>query len=373
MNYSIYLTDACNMNCKYCYEKNKHYNREISFEDIKKIIDKEIKNKTKESVITFFGGEPLIKKDLIYETASYINSKKSKTKFLYNMTTNGTLIDDEFIKFFIQNDFISLSLSIDGNSNSQNENRITKNGKTTYEIVEKNAKKLLNKPDIVVAVPVVTKNNVKNIYENLCNLLEIGFKKINFQFDFTANWNDEDLKNIKNEFEKISDKYIDSMRMENEFYILAIDEKIRSYIDDDINCNDNCSVGMKGVNIGTDGNIYPCMQFMYDSEYIIGNCNDGIDKEKQLEIHKMLKDEMVECKECAYKKRCNHTCSCINKAHTGNPKQTSPFTCELERLLIEVSDKIAETLYEEKNPIFIQRFYNMHYSNIEKIINKRRK
>lgn len=372
MDYSIYLTDACNLNCKYCYEKNMHYNREISFENMKKIIDTEIKNKSKESIITFFGGEPLLKKDLIYDIVEYIKSKKSKTKFLYNMTTNGVLIDDEFVNFFENNDFISLSISIDGAADSQNENRITKNGKATYELVAQNAKKMLSKSEIVVAVPVVTKNNVRYLYQNLCNLIEIGFKKIGFQFDFTANWTDEDLSIIKDEFEKISQKYIERMRNENEIHLIEIDEKIRTYIDDKMDCNNNCSVGLRNVNVGTDGNIYPCMQFMYDEEYVIGNCNDGIDKNRQIEVHKMLKEEMIDCKECAYKKRCNHTCSCLNKAYTGNPKQVAPFTCEIERLMIDTADNIAEILFKEKNPVFIQKFYNRFYDSIERTINKRK-
>lgn len=371
MNYSIYLTDNCNLNCKYCYEKNTHQNRKISIKNIKKIIDNEIKNKTKISVLTFFGGEPLLEKKLIYETANYIKSKKCKTKFLYNMTTNGTLIDDGFIEFFKNNDFISLSLSIDGNEKTQNKNRITKNAKGTYECIEKNAKKLLIKPEIVVAVPVVTKNNVTNLSENLKNLLKIGFKRINFQFDFTADWTDEDLDIIKNEFEKISKIYIGKMREEKQFDILSIDEKIRTYIDSTIDCNENCSVGIKGVNVGTDGNIYPCMQFMYDKRYIIGNCENGINKKKQEEIHKLLKQEMEDCIGCSYRKRCNHTCSCINKAFTNNPKQTSPFTCEIERITINTADKIAKTLYSEKNPVFIQKFYNMYYKDIENIINNK--
>ena len=49
--------------------------------------------------------------ETIAEAANYIKSKKTKTKFLFNMTTNGTLIDDEFVHFFENNDFISLSFS----------------------------------------------------------------------------------------------------------------------------------------------------------------------------------------------------------------------------------------------------------------------
>lgn len=372
MNYSLYLTDNCNLNCRYCYEKNMHTNCELSLDNIKKIIDNEIKSKTKESIITFFGGEPLLKKNLIYETARYIKSKKCKTKFLFNMTTNGTLIDDEFVEFFENNDFISLSFSIDGSSESQNKNRIMRNGNGTYDIIIKNAKKLLEKSEVIVAVPVVTKNNIKDLSRNLKKLLEIGFKKISFQFDFTADWNDADLKLIKSEFDKIAEIYIKRMRDENEFHVLGIDEKIRTYIDDEADCNNDCSVGMRGVNVGTDGNIYPCMQFMYKKEYIIGNCENGIDKGKQIEVYKTLKQEMDECKKCSLRKRCNHTCACINKAFTNNPKQTSPFTCEIERMMINIADDIAERLYTERNPVFIQKFYNMHYNNIEKIINNKR-
>ena len=371
MNYSLYLTDACNLNCKYCYEKGTHRNTELSFENIASVIDTEIKNKTKDCVLTFFGGEPLIKKNLIYKVAEYIKSKKSKTVFMLNMTTNGTLIDEEFIEFFKNNNFISLSLSIDGTADTQNTNRIDFAGNSTYEKVCQNAKKLLEISNIICAVPVITKNNVSNMYKNVENLLDIGFKRISLQFDFNADWNNNDLETIKREVKKISELYIQKMREENEFGILVIDEKIRSFIDEKMNVNNDCSVGIRGLNVGTDGNFYPCMQFMYKDEYIIGSCTDGIDKEKQEKVHNNLKGELDICKECAINRRCNHTCSCINSAMTGKGNEVSPFTCELERIFIDTSDEIAETLYKEKNPCFIQKFYNAYYGAIESKIYKK--
>lgn len=373
MNYSLYLVDNCNLNCNYCYEKNSHSSRILSFENIKKIIDYEVKSKSKIVVLTFYGGEPLLKKSLIYDISSYIKSLKSKTKFLFNMTTNGTLIDDEFVEFFKNNEFISLSISIDGTPESQNKNRIMKSGENSYNLVSENAKKLLIRPDVVVAVPVITKNNIKYICDNFKNLLIIGFKKINFQFDLTANWNDNDLEIIKKEFESISNIYMERMRAEDEIHLLAIDEKIRSYIDESIDCNNDCSVGIHGANVGTDGNIYPCMQFMYKPEYVIGNCENGIDRNKQYTVHKMLKQELDECKECTLRRRCNHTCSCINYAYTGDGRKTAPFTCEIERLMIKIADNIAEKMFFEKNPVFIQKFYNKNYNKIERLINKKKK
>ncbi len=366
MNYTIYLTDNCNMNCKYCYEKGTHKNNQIDIQMVKSLIDIEVKSDDKFCVITFFGGEPLLKKSLIYEISDYIKSKKSKTTFLYNMTTNATLIDDDFIEFVKNNQFISISISIDGSSEVHNRNRLYGDQKGSYDIVQKNVKKLLEVSREPVAVPVVTRNNEKDLYSSVESLLNLGFKKISLQYDFTNDWNDQDLVILKEEFEKISKLYMEKMRLEQEFDILEIDEKIFSYIDDKKDVNDNCSVGLRGANLGTDGKLYPCMQFMYDKQYEIGDCYNGINPERQLEVHNNLKQELDDCKDCTYRKRCNHTCSCINKSFSGDPTKTSPFTCEIQRIIIEVADNIAEQMYKENNPIFMQKYYNSAYSSIEK-------
>lgn len=138
MQYIIHLTDACNLKCKYCYE-NKSV-REISFDNITKIIDNEIKQKSKYASIYFYGGEPLLKKQIIKDTIKYIESKKCKTKFKYGITTNGTLLDDDMINLIKENEF-TVAYSIDGGKLVQNLNRITADGKETFDIVEKNAKK----------------------------------------------------------------------------------------------------------------------------------------------------------------------------------------------------------------------------------------
>ena len=64
MNYTFYLTEKCNLNCKYCYEGEKGTN-ELSFSDIKKVLDREVESKSKACQVSFFGGEPLLKKDLV--------------------------------------------------------------------------------------------------------------------------------------------------------------------------------------------------------------------------------------------------------------------------------------------------------------------
>ena len=357
MNYTFHLTEKCNLNCKYCYEKNKG-TLELSFNDIKNIMDIEVKNKSKTCGITFFGGEPLLKKDLIYETINYAKKleKENNIKFLYSITTNGTLIDDEFIRIAKQNDFL-IGYSLDGTKETQNKNRLTHSGEETFNIVSENAKKLVKNIIKLVAMPVITKNNYINMTETTKFLFDLGFNYVNCAFDYTSDWTDEDLEPLKKEYEKLANLYYEKSKNGDNFYLLPFDNKITDYIQEK-NCNENCKIAIKHVNIGTNKRIYPCMQFVGIDEYEIGNTTIGIDEEKKNKLReKLVIQEYDVCKECAIKTRCKHTCGCLNLLTTGNPLTTSPLICETERMFIEISDKLAERLYKEK----IETFYKKEY------------
>ena len=119
MEYTIHLTNQCNLRCKYCYQTKK--DMDISFENIKSLIDYEVSRK-KYSIINFYGGEPLLRKSMIKDTIEYVKSKKSSTKFFYGMTTNGTLLDYEFIEYMKENNFKTIGYSFDGVEKTQNLN-----------------------------------------------------------------------------------------------------------------------------------------------------------------------------------------------------------------------------------------------------------
>ena len=87
------------------------------------------------------------------------------------------------------------------------------------------------------------------------------------------------------------------------------------------------------------------------------------------------KKENEICKNCTIKNRCKHTCACRNYILTNDINQLSPIVCETEKILIEVSDKMAEKLYKQNSKLFIQKYYNKDYNilkQIAKIYEKRR-
>jgi len=67
--------------------------------------------------IIFYGGEPLLAFDAIQHTVSLLNGQNEKNsekkQFVFSLTTNGSLIDEEMLRYFDRHKF-SVMLSFDG-------------------------------------------------------------------------------------------------------------------------------------------------------------------------------------------------------------------------------------------------------------------
>ena len=126
MECTLQLTDCCNFKCNYCYQRNDKKSISFNSNVLQNSLEFIVSNNMEGSKVylTFLGGEPLLKKDLIYETLETIESKYSKYSdlFKYNITTNCSLLDDVLITLFKNNNFY-IRASIDGDKATHNLNR----------------------------------------------------------------------------------------------------------------------------------------------------------------------------------------------------------------------------------------------------------
>lgn len=123
----ICLTHRCNLSCIYCFQNHDRIH-EMTFSTCKSCIDwvfdNILQDKNNRAEITFFGGEPLLRFDLIKDIFDYTTSKWSTNNYRFFASTNGTILTEKMKEWFsFQKDHFVLGLSLDGNRLTQNENR----------------------------------------------------------------------------------------------------------------------------------------------------------------------------------------------------------------------------------------------------------
>ena len=89
---------------------------------------------------------------------------------------------------------------------------------------------------------VATKNNIEKLPDSIEYLKSIGFKKFNILFDYLADWQDEDLEVIRKSFSEVAEIYYKELLNENDLDFPLFDEKIRTHIKEDFNCNGICRI-----------------------------------------------------------------------------------------------------------------------------------
>lgn len=120
------ITEKCNFNCYHCWAKSRSSNvkrqfsqNELNLSEIKKIIDKLATNQVMH--VSFSGGEPLIRKDLI----SILKYLKEYGIF-FSILTNGSLLNSSRIRKISEifdNRTDEFRISIDGMEDEHNSQR----------------------------------------------------------------------------------------------------------------------------------------------------------------------------------------------------------------------------------------------------------
>lgn len=129
----------CNLACDYCYylEKGKLYAQTkrslISDELLERFIKDYIEMQTTPSVLfTWHGGEPMMRPVSFYEKALKLQEKYAGDRQIDNaFQTNGTLITDEWARFFKKHNFL-VGVSIDGPEDMHDEYRKSRFGKPSW-------------------------------------------------------------------------------------------------------------------------------------------------------------------------------------------------------------------------------------------------
>jgi uncharacterized protein len=138
-------TLLCQFKCFYCLEhkKDKAVAKTV-IPGLEKMLIKWLKtylsinSDIKKLKIVFFGGEPLLRKDLIKRILAKVKflTNKLKVDFVTELITNGELIEENIMESFLENNLRRIQITLDGFREEHNKVRFSVKGGSFDKIVE---------------------------------------------------------------------------------------------------------------------------------------------------------------------------------------------------------------------------------------------
>lgn len=132
------LTGKCNLRCGYCiynddYEFNRSFNSsDMTLDIAKATVDYLKKHSKKDVAVTFYGGEPLIKFDLLKWTIEYSREVLADRELSFSLTTNLTLVTEDIAQYLASVPNMHIVCSLDGPEYVQNSYRKYINGSGSF-------------------------------------------------------------------------------------------------------------------------------------------------------------------------------------------------------------------------------------------------
>ncbi len=360
---ALCITHDCNLRCRYCYagEKSK---KSMSPDTARRAIDFLASSSNAPCTITFFGGEPLMKMDLIKEIVEY-SERTYGEKLRFRMSTNGTLLKPSIIDYCRDHDLYFV-LSLDGHEKQHDTNRRFAGGSGSYRTIAGRLPEILDFNPYTLAVSVVTPDTTRYLAQGVKSLFRQGFRYVVQTLDYSAGWDKPDIARLKKEYSLLAAYYFERLCEGTKIYYGPFDERIKTRAQKPYGKGDLCDLANTQIAIAASGRIYPCVQFIGedspgDHAHVIGDVFDGFDgRERQYYIEENH-GERESCRGCALHGRCATYCGCVNWRATGDLKTVPPIICEHERMLMPIVDRLANRLWKRNVALFRRKFYERTY------------
>lgn len=280
----ILPTEQCNFRCVYCYEDFMLGKMKRNTIDAIKTLLSLRASSLDMIKLSWFGGEPLAAKDIIYEICEHALNLCQENKNLYfssEMTTNGYLLKLDILTKLISLGVKTYQISLDGTEQEHNKTRLRLDGKGTFEKIWEN---LLSAHDTKHDFKIILRLHVTP--ENIDNMiLLVNQIKETFGYDQRFSVFFKAIENLggpnKNTFKTIHNK--DKQEIIAMLY-KHLGEKISAKRLDDHGPHVCYAAQTNSFLIRADGKIGKCTVAFSDDRNIIGQINDdgtlSLSKEK---------------------------------------------------------------------------------------------
>lgn len=315
----VRCADTCNYACTYCYSKS---------EVVHGLMRPDIARQIMELVATYcgtrrrihfiwHGGEPLLCGLDFFKIVAETRRKLASYQIENFVQTNGYLLDQLFINFFIS-EGIAISTSVDGPREVHNINRLDKKGYGTFYNTMNAINLLKNNGINVSCVTVLHRHSIpmmRKIYEFFRD------NKISFRINPIVEI--KDGANLYNELAITPQEYGNSMCElfdwwyddDPEIRIEPFHTIIGNFIGDQVwGCDYHGQCLRSIISINPNGDIFPCGRFTTKEEFKLGSITEcsSLDQVFSGDLYRSLckrdASTIDVCRDCSFGHICNGGC-----------------------------------------------------------------
>ena len=352
----LHIAHDCNLACQYCFAEEGEYHgkRELmSYEVGRKALDFLVANSgnRRNLEVDFFGGEPLMNFQVVKDLVAYGRSLEEThdKKFRFTLTTNGVLLNDDIMEFANQ-EMGNVVLSIDGRKEVHDRMRPFRKGAGSYDLIVPKFQKFADSrhQEKYYVRGTFTHNNL-DFSKDVLHLADLGFKQISVE-PVVAQETDsyaireEDLPQLMEEYENLALEMVKRHGKENDFnfFHFMIDLEGGPCVAKRLS---GCGSGTEYLAVTPTGDLYPCHQFVGNTDFLMGNVDDGV-------VNTDLRDEFKscnvyakdKCRECFARFYCSGGCAANSYNFHGDIHNAYDIGCALQKKRVECAIMIKAAL-----------------------------
>ena len=356
----LMVAQDCNLRCKYCFgDAGTFGHRAVMSEDVgRAAVDFIIKNSgiRKHCEIDFFGGEPLINFRTVKAVTEYVRQRERDTGkiFKLTLTTNGMLLDEK-ISAWLDDNNISLVLSLDGRQEVHDAMRPDISGRGSYARVLKNFQRVVKARggENYYLRGTYTKKNL-DFTADVENICDAGFDIVSVEpvvlKDSPLALTEDDLPRIREEYDRLTEFYLERRRHGRgfNFFHFNVDLSNGPCVAKRLS---GCGAGHEYFAVAENGDLYPCHQFVGRERYKLGNIFDGV-SESARHWPKYFRESHVlnkpKCRSCWAKFFCSGGCHANADLFHGDIRQPYEVGCEIQKKRLECAGYVQAKLSDER-------------------------
>lgn len=363
MNLTLVLNHRCNLRCRYCYTGRK-FERAMPLDLALRAVDFGLQtSKTGHLTLSFFGGEPLMEIDAMEAIVPYTRRRAEERKMTlaFSLSTNATVLDDRRLAFLREN-HVHVQVSMDGVPAAQNQTRPYTDGSPSHDEAAANLQRLVQAQLVDQVVAVMDPANIAHLTDSYRHLDELGAPEIYFAPNFLGDWNPEACELFEAKLSDLADAYLETFRQGRVVRMDPLYGKIVSHLILGKQEPRRCGFGAEELAVAPSGRIYPCDRMVREddnAEMCLGHVDTGLDQDRCAAIQTARRRVDPECEACELFARCSQWCGCAQWETTRTLGTVSPLFCWFERTFIAQADRVANTLFAERNPTFLREFYSV--------------